>query len=94
MPNQHEHSAKTFRPDTCHEYAPARTVLTDAGVDMNRFLRACLRWLVADPAAALRTVTPHLPPVAFKGRRKPSEPICGVGNAENPIGPALREIRS
>jgi hypothetical protein len=67
MPNQHEHATRTFRPDICLEYAPAQETLSAAGIDMNRFLRACLRWLVADTTTVLAGLEPFLPPQPTKG---------------------------
>lgn len=89
MPSQHEHRVKTFRPDSDGEYRPAQDVLATADVDMNRFLRACLRWLIVDPTDAMRTLAPYLPPVATKGRPKaasPSEARSGVEGCERGDG--------
>jgi hypothetical protein len=83
MPSQHEHAAKTFRPDEAAEYIPAREALQAANLGINRFLRGALRWVLADPAAAVRVITPHLPPLPTKGRAKPTRPSDGRSGNES-----------
>jgi hypothetical protein len=74
MANMHRRATKAFRPDVEAEYQPALALLADRGRTMNGYLRACLRWLAADPDAALLVVREHWP--TDEGRR----PRPGVAN--------------
>lgn len=55
----HRYPTRNFRP-SLDEYDPAKTAIEAAGTNVNRVLRAVLRWITADPGAALRTLAPHL----------------------------------
>lgn len=74
MSSQHAATGHSFRPDAA-EYGPAKGELDNRGRHMTDYLRACLRWLRADPDAALATLAPHWPPPRRYGRR----PHVGAG---------------
>jgi hypothetical protein len=65
--SQHSATVRNFRPDE-DEYAPAMGELDSRGRHMTDYLRACLRWLKADPDAALAALAPHWPPPRRYGR--------------------------
>lgn len=67
---QMPHAQKTFtlRPDP-DEIQPATAVLHDRDATVTEYLRACLRWLNADPGAAMATLAEHWPPPRPSGAR-------------------------
>jgi hypothetical protein len=65
MSGQHRYPARAIHPDP-QEIQPAEALLGQARV--GAYLRACLRWLVDDPAAALAAVESHWPPERPIGR--------------------------
>jgi hypothetical protein len=69
--NQHRHPTRNFRPAPA-EYDPAKAAIDAAGLDVNRVLRAAMRWIRDDPDTALATLTPYLPDEAPRGRPRRS----------------------
>jgi hypothetical protein len=84
MSSQHSAPARQFRPDQA-EHAPAKAELEARGRNVSDYLRACLRWLQADPDAALATLAPHWPPARPYGR--PHLASSGEGHREPPAQP-------
>lgn len=70
MASQHRHKSRGFRPDP-GEYEAAAEHLERRGRTPGAYLRACLRWLDADPDAALAAVGPFWPDVRPTGRPTP-----------------------
>jgi hypothetical protein len=60
VPNVHRYRPKNFRPNPEDEYAPAQAAIGDAGTNVNRVLRAFLRWVAAEPTKALQVLAPYL----------------------------------
>lgn len=56
----HRYPTRNFRPNLEDEFNPAKTAIEAAGTNMNRVLRAFLRWVASDPSTALRALAPHL----------------------------------
>lgn len=56
----HRYPVRNFRPNVGDEYDPAKAAVENSGTNMNRVLRAVMRWIAADPATALQTLAPHL----------------------------------
>src|SRR5260221_8458141 len=81
MPGQHRYPARAIRPDP-EEIKPAEARL--GRVRLGEYLRACLRWLNADPDAALAAVERHWPPERPNGRPPQAPP------EDSPAGPARR----
>src|SRR5258707_4701734 len=71
MPGQHRYPARAIRPDP-EEIKPAEARL--GRVRLGEYLRACLRWLNADPDAALGAVERHSPPERPNGRPPQAPP--------------------
>jgi hypothetical protein len=67
MSSQHRRGTKTFRPDPA-DYAAAKDLLADRGHHVSSYLTACLRWLRADPDAALAAVANSWPQSRPVGR--------------------------
>lgn len=63
----HRHDQKSWWPEP-DEYAAAKDVLQNRGYNMTAYLRACVRWLDAEPDAALATLAAHWPPPRPRGR--------------------------
>lgn len=84
MSSQHSATTRNFRPDE-DEYVPAMGELGSRGRHMTDYLRACLRWLHADPDTALATLAPHWPPPRRYGRRPHNASADGK---PTPAGPA------
>lgn len=70
MASQHKNPAKTYRPDP-GEHADVMEALPE-GATMDGLLRACLRWVRSDPAAALKILAPYWP--AKKPIGRPPKP--------------------
>lgn len=76
MSSQHRNPNRNYRPDDQREYEPVRKAVEAAGHDMNRFVRACLRWAAHDPPAAFVTLDPYLSEVAAETPRgRPRKPV-------------------
>lgn len=56
----HRYPTRNFRPNIEDEFDPAKTAIEAAGTNVNRVLRAVMRWIARDPGQALRTLAPHL----------------------------------
>jgi hypothetical protein len=79
MSSQHRRGTKTFRPDP-DDYTAAKEVLADRGHHVSSYLTACLRWLRADPDAALAAVAgswPQSRPVGRPPIDQASDPAGG-----------------
>lgn len=79
--SQHRFPNRNYRPDTELEYEPAKAAVEAAGHDMNRAVRACLRWIAKDPDVALGALAPFLDSVAAttpRGRPKAQPPAGGA----------------
>lgn len=79
----HRGTARSFWPDE-DEYAAAKTALGQRGRYISDYLRACLRWLTADPSTALETLREHWPPPRRPGRpRKKPEGVEASASTES-----------
>lgn len=63
----HRHPVRNFRAPA-DEFEPATEAIRAAGLDVQRVLRAALRWIRDDPDTALAILQPHLPEEAPRGR--------------------------
>lgn len=65
--DQHKDRSKAFRPEPA-EYDDGMTVIKQRGWEMDGFLRACLRMLLAEPDKLLGLLAPYRPPSKRRGR--------------------------
>lgn len=63
----HRAPQRTWRPEP-DEYDEAKRLLSARGHELTQFLRACVRWLRADPEAALAVLASHWPEPRPRGR--------------------------
>lgn len=68
MASQHEYPAKTYRPEPS-EHQEVKDLLP-AERTMDGLVRACLRWVRAEPERALEVLAPYWPPKKPVGRPK------------------------
>lgn len=60
MSGVHRYPTRNFRPNLEDEFDPAKTAIEAAGTNVNRVLRAVMRWIASDPVGALRLLAPYL----------------------------------
>jgi hypothetical protein len=80
MSSQHARRNRNYRPEPS-EYDPAHATIEQAGHNMDRLVRAMLRWFNADPQGALATLAPYLAEVeqATPRGRPPVNPAASPG---------------
>jgi hypothetical protein len=84
----HRFPGRNFRaPD--EEFAPATEAIKAGGLDVQRVLRAALRWIRDDPDTALATLQPHLPDEAPRGRPpRAGRTLTATNSPDSPPGRA------
>ena len=69
----HKAKQRSWRPEN-DEYFGAKDLLEARGSGLTEYLRACVRWLQADPDAALAMLGEHWPEPRTRGRPRVEEP--------------------
>ncbi|CRY84590.1 hypothetical protein SAMN05421776_11336 [Nocardia farcinica] len=68
----HKAPQRTWRPEN-DEYDDAKKLLRARGRGLTEYLRACVRWLRADPDTALAILGEHWPEPRTRGRPRTEE---------------------
>lgn len=86
MSSQHRYPNKNYRPAPTTEYDPAKKVVESAGHNMDRVVRAFLRWLNEDPTR-LALLDEHLKAIeAETPRGRPNRDTTPKPGAREQLG--------